>query len=189
MTSIIKVDQIQTVAGGVPTAADLGLNTTGTVLQVKSVNTQSHQSHSTTTFAQFSGLDISITPTSASSKILISYNVFAGQAQDDNYLQFVVRKSVGGGSNVDVRNGASVGGASLVSWANNGPYTHAVYEVHASSWQYLDSPATTSQIDYKLFARAMATTARTMYLNRPHDVGDANRSSTTSTVTVMEIAG
>jgi len=34
MTSIIKVDQIQNAAGGVPTAGDLGINTTGTVLQV-----------------------------------------------------------------------------------------------------------------------------------------------------------
>ena len=33
MTSIIKVDQIQTAAGGVPTAADLGLNVSGSVVQ------------------------------------------------------------------------------------------------------------------------------------------------------------
>jgi len=33
MTSIIKVDQIQTAAGSTPTAADLGINTTGTVLK------------------------------------------------------------------------------------------------------------------------------------------------------------
>ena len=34
MASIIRVNQIQTTAGAVPTAADLGLNVTGTVLQV-----------------------------------------------------------------------------------------------------------------------------------------------------------
>ena len=34
MTSIIKVDQIQTAAGAAPTAAGLGLNVTGSVLQV-----------------------------------------------------------------------------------------------------------------------------------------------------------
>ena len=34
MTSIIKVDQIQTAAGATPTAADLGINTTGSVLKV-----------------------------------------------------------------------------------------------------------------------------------------------------------
>ena len=34
MTSIIKVDQIQTAAGATPTAGGLGINTTGTVLKV-----------------------------------------------------------------------------------------------------------------------------------------------------------
>lgn len=33
MTSTLKVDQIQTAAGGVPTAGDLGLNTEGTILE------------------------------------------------------------------------------------------------------------------------------------------------------------
>ena len=33
MTSILKVDTLQTAAGGVPTAGDLGLNTDGTILQ------------------------------------------------------------------------------------------------------------------------------------------------------------
>ena len=34
MTSIIKVDQIQTAAGGVPTAADLGLNVSGNIINI-----------------------------------------------------------------------------------------------------------------------------------------------------------
>ena len=44
MTSIIKVDQIQTAAGATPTASDLGINSTstsmptGAVLQVKQTN-------------------------------------------------------------------------------------------------------------------------------------------------------
>ena len=37
MSSIIKVDQIQLANGSTPTAADLGINTTGSVLQVKCV--------------------------------------------------------------------------------------------------------------------------------------------------------
>ena len=35
MTGILKVDQIQLANGNTPTASDLGLNTTGSVLQVK----------------------------------------------------------------------------------------------------------------------------------------------------------
>jgi hypothetical protein len=37
MTSILKVNQIQNTAGGVPTAADLGLNVAGSVIQAVNV--------------------------------------------------------------------------------------------------------------------------------------------------------
>ena len=53
MTSIIKVDQIQTASGSTPTATDLGINTTGTVLQVVSGITQSQtQNSSTNTYTE-----------------------------------------------------------------------------------------------------------------------------------------
>ena len=47
MTSIIKVDTIQTTAGTAPTAGDLGINTTGTVLQVKCVEWDTQLTDST----------------------------------------------------------------------------------------------------------------------------------------------
>ena len=37
MTSILKVDTIQTAAGGTPTAADLGLNVSGSIVQTQHV--------------------------------------------------------------------------------------------------------------------------------------------------------
>ena len=72
MTSIIKVDQIQTASGSTPTAADLGINTTGTVLQV--VSNQSTASYTSgggdVSFSNV--LAQSITPISTSSKIKIT---------------------------------------------------------------------------------------------------------------------
>jgi hypothetical protein len=70
MASIIKVDTIQTAAGGTPTAADLGLNTTGSVLQVVQSTFGSEVDVSSSTYVD-SGLSGTITPTSTSSKILI----------------------------------------------------------------------------------------------------------------------
>ena len=46
MTSILKVSTIQNTAGGAPTAADLGLNITGSVLQVQSFNQTSSVAYS-----------------------------------------------------------------------------------------------------------------------------------------------
>ena len=189
MSSILKVDTLQTAAGGVPTAGDLGLNVTGSLLQVVSTTAKSHQAHTTNTFAHFSGLDCTITPTSPNSKVFVSVNIFIGNANDDNYNQFIIYRQEAGGSNVPLDVGDVIGSSARVSWGQNGPYTHAIYEVHNSSWQNLDSPNTTLATTYKLYGRAQATSNRTIYLNRPTDTGDSNRMSTVSSMTLMEIAG
>lgn len=80
MASIIKVDQIQTAAGGTPTAADLGLNTSGSVLQVAVVKSNTSTSSSTAQSYLDIGLSIDFTPKSSSSLILIEGFVGANLA-------------------------------------------------------------------------------------------------------------
>jgi hypothetical protein len=179
--STLYVDNLQPNLGSRVMAA-------GHVVQVVSTTSKSHQSHATNTFAHFSGLDCTITPTSSSSKIFVSVNIFVGNASDDNYNQFIIYRQEAGGANVSLDVGDVIGNAARLSWGQNGPYTHAIYEVHNSSWQNLDSPNTNVATTYKLYARAQATGNRTMYLNRPSDTGDANRMSTVSSMTLMEIA-
>ena len=81
MTSLIKVDAIQKLNGSVPKASDLGLNVTGTVLQVQNFQTGSGLTTTTTipyddTIPQITEggevMTLNITPTSASSKLLIT---------------------------------------------------------------------------------------------------------------------
>ena len=189
MTSIIKVDQIQTAAGGVPTAADLGLNVSGAVLQVVSTNDNNQTAATTTSFLHFSSLETRITPKSATSKIFVTVNIHIGNANDDNYNQFNIYRLINGANGVNLGLGQPVGGATTCAWSHNGPFTHAIYEVKSSGWSYLDSPSTTDEVTYQLWGRAMASTNRTMYLNRPHDVSDGNRAATSSTMTLIEIAG
>ena len=72
MTSIIKVDQIQTLAGAAPTAADLGINVTGSVIQVLQGPYQSGIGFNQTLGTGSTIYSApTITPTFASSKILI----------------------------------------------------------------------------------------------------------------------
>ena len=73
MASIIKVDTIQTAAGGTPTAADLGLNTTGSVLQV--VKGEQSGTLTVNTSAATTYVSVSITPQSTSSKIYLTCSV------------------------------------------------------------------------------------------------------------------
>ena len=75
MTSIIKVDQIQTAAGGVPTAADLGLNVSGSVLQSVTTEVTSSASNTTitTTSLAAAALDAGlITVKDAASTLLVT---------------------------------------------------------------------------------------------------------------------
>jgi len=77
MSSIIKVDTIQTAAGGVPTAGDLGLNITGTVLQVVNSNfTNQYSSTVFDTWVDF-GLNASVTPVKTNSNWLIMATLHA----------------------------------------------------------------------------------------------------------------
>ena len=73
MTSIIKVDQIQTAAGSTPTAADLGINTTGSVIQTVTHLTGDQTLTTSTTWSDAANSSVSFTPKFANSKIIFSY--------------------------------------------------------------------------------------------------------------------
>ena len=72
MTSIIKVDQIQTPSGTVPTAADLGLNVAGSVLQVKN-DTSTTQVVNASQGWTNAGLSLTITPQSATNYFWVMF--------------------------------------------------------------------------------------------------------------------
>ena len=105
MASIIKVDTIQTAAGGTPTAADLGLNTTGSVVNVYRYEYEITASNggtntiATTSFTDFRGLSsISYTPQSTGNKLIIDFRIpmraFANSSQGD--VSYYVRGLVNG---------------------------------------------------------------------------------------------
>jgi hypothetical protein len=71
MSSIIKVDQIQLSDGSTPTAGDLGLNTTGSVLQVVNQRWTTQSVNTTTSYANATNGALTFTPKSANSKLLI----------------------------------------------------------------------------------------------------------------------
>ena len=177
-TSALTVDS----SGNLTASANV--HYTGGVIQVVSTTTTDTSSLASVNFLEFTALATSITPKFSTSKIFVTLNICIGNTNDDNYNQFRLKRD-----STDIGLGLSgQGGASQATFSNNGPYTHAVYEIHSSSYSTLDSPNTTSQVTYKLFARAMASTTRTMFLNRSSNVDDNNRSTTTSTMTLMEIA-
>jgi len=71
--SEIRVDAIKTRAGAVPTASDVGINVAGTIIQTK-LDSGDGVFISNQSSTQDSGLAVTITPTSTSNKLIISYS-------------------------------------------------------------------------------------------------------------------
>lgn len=190
MTSIIKVDQIQTAAGGVPTAADLGLNVSGSVLQVKQTVVDSNLGpYTTSSWADLSELSVTLTPKAADSQFLIMANVhyFQGSSGTDDFA-FNLRT---------VRNGSPL---SYTVNSNHGYGDYAVYKVNFDSlmgetatFHRIDSPSTISDVTYSLQITTGfgGWSSNPVYINRSSRFDDAwyATSNARSTLTVMEIAG
>ena len=123
----------------------------GSVIQVKYVELKAGTNNvtvSSTSFADLSGCSINITPTSASSKILISYNlhVLEGPASNSTWgsawKSQLLRDSTIVYPNPGYDYEGGVYGASTV------------YSMKKFLDTYLDSPNTTNQITYKVQVRS-----------------------------------
>jgi hypothetical protein len=181
MSSILKVDQLQDSGGnnlvtsngsGVITAA--GFGKVGQVLQTVKTDTFTSTS---TSFTDITGLSVSITPSSTSSKILVMAHVMGhGQNASNHGLFRLLRNStvVYAGDTAGSR--ASGFGDSITSDVNSQQANVAIY---------LDSPSSTSSITYKIQG---GTEAGTFYVNRsPNDSDSFARGRTASSILVQEI--
>lgn len=121
------------------------------------------------------GLSASITPTSASSKILITISGIWGISAGNLAIWRCYR------------GGSPIGGSSWQdSFATSQHQTGGATTGMATflNWCYLDSPATTSSTTYTLYV-ASDNAGATIYFNRrPQDSGNTG----VSTMTLMEIA-
>lgn len=125
------------------------------------------------------GLSQSITPSSASSKILVTVSVTGNMANRNGFGASIARGStligIGDASGSRTRVGAASAQAEAAMTGN-------------VILQFLDSPATTSATTYNVYANNMNVDTRTVYVNRAETDNDSvDRIRTASTITVMEI--
>jgi hypothetical protein len=155
----------------------------GTVVQVKTAFSNTTQSYNGTSLTDVSGMSVDITPSSASNKIFVLVNITFGGSNDQYTKYRVLRNGTGIGLGP-----TGVGSAIQESFGFNTDDGHGTYDLYTAVWNYLDSPNTTSALTYKLQVRPMiTTTSRTWYLNRPENTDDNNRTTGSSSITVMEI--
>jgi len=141
----------------------------GSVLQVVQSVYKTYSSRTSSTYAD-TGLTASITPTSASNKILVLVTMNGcGKASSDTALAL---KLLRGSTDLTLIDDSIGGTSSSVS----------VF-VGSSSINYLDSPATTSSTAYKVQFASVSNTAAAYFNNYSGTVN-----TVTSTMTLMEIA-
>jgi len=152
---------------------------TGAVLQVVSVTKSDTFTAATTSFLDITGLSVSITPASASSKILVIASVNHSDSTERSYVR-LMRGSTAIGIGDAAGNRPRMSGSAV--------HNMTTYSIYNSAFNHLDSPSTTSATTYKIQARSLGAS---VYINRSEaDRDNAHyEGRTISTITVMEIAG
>lgn len=188
MSSILKVDTIQTTAGAAPTAKDLGF-VAGSVLQVVygEYHTASTSNFVSTVFAPLTTAQATITPKYSDSKILVHCNGTAtggGSAYEFSWHLKRGSSWIGGNNNTGKAQNTHAS-------ASQGPGTTSGAEnAMTLSFNYLDSPATTSATTYILGFQGGETA--TYYINRGTNANYATAynfyNAGGCTITLMEIA-
>lgn len=123
------------------TKLGIGAFPAGAVLQTVEAQSQSSITEPNATLADVNGTSISITPSSTSSKILIMWNCGGMSNSANNDIRFKVFRG-----STEVRDIQRYG----YSNASSG------WESVPIAIQYLDSPATTSSVTYKLQCQTSA---------------------------------
>ena len=175
MTSIIKVDQLEKTDGSAFTF--------GKVLQVKQTVMTSTAIITSTSFTEVLGLTTSITPSSASSKILVDVNMnVSASGHYDVKLQ---------ADGTDILLGDADGVKTRSTYHGYlGTSYNGSYDQTPVSIKFLHSPNTTSAVTYKIVAGTPYSSSYTVTVNRTyHDTNASYSGRTASTVTLTEIAG
>lgn len=146
---------------------------------VQTVKTDTWSSSTTTTWVDITGLNVTITPTYSTSKILINLHLSLSNYSLASFKLLrgttVITGALGddGGGN---RVQATIG---PLSFGRDG------HRANSASISFLDSPSTTSATTYKVQAY---TYDGTQYINRSYTNNNANyTSSSISSITAMEL--
>ena len=154
------------------------LGTRAGIVQVQSTTKSDTFTMASTTFADITGLSVSITPTSASNTVLIMAMVNHNGLDGVCAAQLRLMRdstAIGLGDAAGSRTRVT---ASMMSL--NGA------QVNSGALMFLDSPASTSALTYKVQLRS--DTGSTVYVNRnPDNTDSANYIRAISTITVLEV--
>ena len=126
-------------------------------------------------------LEVDITPTSASNKILLisSFSISSNTADRAAFMKFV-----GGNTDDFISSGRAIGSRTP---CHQSVYFVSAYEQQAVTMNFLDSPATTDSIKYEVRV-APADSTGNLFINRVNGDSDSNtRPNPSSIITAIEV--
>ena len=178
---MITIDATGLVTGG---TGGHGLRSPGSVVQtLQTVKTDTSSVTSVNSFEDISGMSVAITPTSTTSKVLVTLDMRLGTNSHRNITYRLMR----GSTVIYVGDAASnrtqcTGGMRMLS--------DEKYEMRSETAVFLDSPSTTSATTYKVqWTQTFSSSGESQYINRSYNDGDSDdRNRAASSITVMEIA-
>jgi len=150
----------------------------GGILQVvQTVKTDTFSTGSS--YAAVTGLSASITPTSSTSKILVTVSLGALSVTNSSMKMGMYRGAT------PIYIGDAAGSRAQVSAQSQ---TTNSYQAMFGAWSYLDSPATTSSTTYQVYIGSNGSA--TLYLNRTdRDTNSASEDArSASSIILMEVA-
>ena len=175
--SQIKVNSIIPVAG-VPTGGG------GGIVQIKQTVKTDTASSTADSFTNI-GPTVSITPTSSSSKILVRFT-FVGFPSGSSWAHYF--RLARGGSGISGSVGDSAGNR-LQAGTVIDSYAEGSLSYIQTSFEFLDSPATTSATTYSIQHRRAASDAGTFYLGRnDYDNDGSSTGRFPSIITALEVS-
>ena len=135
-----------------------------------------------TTFTDVTGLSVTITPSSSSSKVLLIPSLSIGAKKGSRHGYRILRGSTAIGV------GDSSG--SRTQYTQQAGNLNSDTAVYSNTFLFLDSPATTSATTYKIQLRSETdTSGYEVYINRSDDDQDnASYGRSASTITAIEVS-
>ena len=158
--------------------------TAGKILQVVQTVKTSRQTIQSQTLTDITGLSVTITPSSSSNKVLISYSIIAYMNAAQYWNMRLVR-----GSDSTIFIGDTNASATSQSRGSFGSYTTSYVDGRIVAQEFLDSPNTTSATTYKLQAHTPYASSYIIGINTsPTQDNYTYMSNCVSTITAMEVA-
>ena len=164
---------------GVPTGGG------GGIIQVQSTTkTDTYSPSGSTSFSDVPGLSVSITPKFSTSKILVMYDLCWGTSSGHVSMRLMRDSQM-------IKVGDASGNRTRATghWHMGGSNSGDIYDVVQHSGTFLDEPATTSSVTYKIMIGTPHASSYNVHVNRTgNDANYAWEGRTASTITVMEVS-